>query len=431
MGAGRACWLALQSENTAPRSKPRREPQPPGEGPARGTLDGLLPGGLTWLFLRLYTSLGAALFSKIRPITAIEKEIALWPPAGFPAWFNRVFMAPWLRWDAVWFANILSGGYAAGNGSAGFHPLYVLLSTPLYWLGVDPLLSLLITSALASLGALWVFYKLACLDLTLEGSRVALMLLASFPVALILFAPYTESVFLFFSILALHQMRLRRWLPAALSTCLAALARQQGALLVFPMLWYAWEDSGRSLRGLARGWRGWLACLAAPTGLILWALYRLFHLHEGPLDTRDLQGLIYSALISPSTKITFPDQSFIWPWNAVLIALPRLVHGPDIGDVMTLALGVGFLLLFALAWRHMRPAERLYSLAIVLVSFSLSTGPIRVYLALPRHLFLAAPVFIGVAAALKKRWQYIPLICVQLGIQGFMLFLYVTKSWIP
>jgi hypothetical protein len=408
-----------------------RQPNLPRQGSKQGILDLLLPCTLTWLLLRLYTSVGAAFFSKIRPITPIEKDIALWPPPAMAIWLNRVFLAPWLRWDAVWYANILAGGYAAGNGSTSFHPLYVVLSTPLYWLGLDPLLSLLITSSLASLGLFWIFYKLASLDLPPEGSRVALVLLATFPVALILFAPYTESVFLFFSILALYQMRLRRWLPAALSTCLAALARQQGVLLMFPMLWYAWEDSGRSLRGLARGWRGWLACLAAPAGLILWGLYRIYFLQEGALDTHDLQGLIYSALISPSAKVIFPDQSFLWPWNALVIALPRLAHNPDIGDVMSIALGVGFVLLFALAWSHMRSAERLYSLAIVLVSFSASTGPIRIYLSLPRHLLLAAPVFIGLAAALKKRWQYVPLIGLQLLTQAFMLYLYVTKSWIP
>ena len=79
----------------------------------------------------------------------------------------------------------------------------------------------------------------------------------------------------------------------------------------------------------------------------------------------------------------------------------------------------------------MRPDDRLYSLALTLVSFSLFTGVGRVYIALPRHLMLAAPVFVGLAAALQKRWQRHALVGVQILLQVFMLFLYVTKAWIP
>lgn len=385
-----------------------------------------------WCLLRVYTSLGAVLFSAIRPITSIEQTLPIWPPAGdMGLWLNRVFLAPWLRWDAVIYVSILRFGYHPGDGSTSFHPLYAMLSKPLYLLGVDPLLSLVITSSLAILFFFWIFYKLAALDLSPEGSSVALVLLASSPLGLILFAPYTESVFLFFSTLALYKMRLRRWPLAAFSTCLASLARQQGVLLAFPMLWYAWEDSGRSLRGLLGGWRGWLAVCSVPAGLMLWTAYRLAVLHEGVLDTHSWHGFVYSALLSNSAKSIVPEQAILWPWQALAAVLPRLMHGPDIADVMSLALGVGFVVLLALAWRRMQPAGRLYSLVITLTSFSLYTGAARIYMGLPRHLLLAVPVFVGLAGVLKARRQQIVWISLQLAVQIFMLFLYVTNSWIP
>ena len=255
--------------------------------------------------------------------------------------------------------------------------------------------------------------------------------MATFPISVILFAPYTESVFLFFSALALYQMRRRRWLLAALATGLASLTRQQGMFLMFPMLWYAWEDSGKSLDGLIRAWRGWLAAATAPIGLVAWTLYRIYYLHEGSLDLQSWQSFVYSFLLSPSAKVIFPDQALIWPWSAFAIASSKLAHAPDIGDILTIALGVGFVILLILAWKYLDPAGRFYALVITLVSFSVSTGPIRVYLSLPRHLFIAIPVFIGLAGALKRRWQQASVIGIQFLLEIFMLVLYVTKAWIP
>jgi hypothetical protein len=385
-----------------------------------------------WLILRVCTSLAAALFSGFRPIIPIELSTPLWPPAAdLGLWLNRLLLAPWLRWDAVWYRAILVDGYIAGNGSTSFHPLYLILSWPLYWLGMDPLLSLMITSTLAALGCFWIFYRFAGLDLPREQCSLALMLLATFPVALILFAPYPESVFLFFSTLALYEIRRRRWLAAVLATCAASLTRQQGVLLALPMLWQAWEDSGRRVPGVTKAWRGWLAALSAPAGLLIWAAVRIGYLHEGALDTRTWQSFFYSALFSTSARAIVPAQALLWPWDAFAAVLPWLMHGPDLEDVMSVGLGAGFVVLLAIALTYMRPGDRLYSLAITLISFGYFTGVGRVYIALPRHLLLAVPVFAGLAAALQNRWLRYSVLGVQLLLQVFMLFLYVTKAWIP
>jgi Gpi18-like mannosyltransferase len=387
---------------------------------------------LLWLFFRIMNSIAAVVFSNFSPVSQIEKDFKVWPPsANISLWFYRVFLAPWLRWDAKHFVLLLRQGYVVGNGSTSFHPLYIILSKPLYLLGIDPLFSLLIVSSLAALIFFWIFFKLAGLDLSWEKSVLALVLLSTFPLSVILFAPYTESVFLVFATLALYEMRKRNWLLAALAIFLAALARQQGVFLIFPVLWYLWEDSGKSFKGLARTRQGWLAVCAAPSGLVIWAIYRIAYLHEGGLNYQNWQGFIYSVLLSPSAKIIYPAQSFLWPWNVLLISTPRLFHAPDIQDLMTYAIGIGFLILFALAWKSMNIADRIYCAVIFFISFSISSGPVRIYLSLPRHLLLATPVFIGLAARLNKRWQQITLVSLQFAVQGFMLFLYVCQYWIP
>ena len=246
-----------------------------------------------WGFLRVFSSAIAVLFSQLRPPTSIEQQIAIWPPiAEIGLWLNRLFLAPWLRWDAVWYVIILTTGYQAKNGSTSFHPLYIWLSKPFYLLGLDPLLSLMLTSSIASLGLFWMFYKLASIDLSPERSRIALLLLVTFPISFILFAPYTESTFLFFTVVALYQLRKRRWLWVALAAMLASLARQQGIFLILPMLWYVWEDYKTSPIELLKAWRVWLALASAPMGLVIWTIYPLGYLHEGTLDVRNLQGFI-------------------------------------------------------------------------------------------------------------------------------------------
>ncbi len=341
-----------------------------------------------------------------------------------------MLLAPWLRWDAVWFRRILVQGYLPWDGSTSFHPLYPGLSWLLYRLGLDPLLSLLITASLASLAFFLVFHRLASLDLEPGEARGALLLLATFPAAVVLFAPYTESLFLLCSALAFLALRRRHRSLAALAAFLAALTRQQGLFLVLPLAWDAWQVSGRSLGGIGRNWKAWLGTLAPPAGLLCWSVYRISILGEGGLDLSSPQGLIYSAFLSPSAEKVVAGQAFRWPWQALWLAISRVLHAPEINVILNLGLGLGFVIAFALAWKYIGIPERLYSLAVVLVSFCVTTGEFA-YISLPRHLLLAFPVFIGLAAALKKTWQKPLLIALQFPLMLFLLLLYVFIQWIP
>lgn len=113
------------------------------------------------------------------------------------------------------------------------------------------------------------FYKLASIDLSPGQSRIALLILVTFLISFILFVPYTESTFLFFTVVALYQLRKRRWLWVALGAMLASLSRQQGVFLILPMLWYVWEDYKTSFMELLKAWRVWLALASAPMGLVI------------------------------------------------------------------------------------------------------------------------------------------------------------------
>ena len=199
------------------------------------------------------------------------------------------------------------------------------------------------------------------------------------------------------------------------------------------MLWHIWEDYKTSLVGLLKAWRVWLALISAPFGLVTWAIYRLGFLHEGALELNNLQGFIYSALLSPSSKEVIPDQVMMWPWQALSDAIVKIANTMQVQGVVNLSIGMGFVLLFALAWKYMTPADRLYSLGITLATFSLSIGSTRsyVYMSMPRHLLPAVPVFIGLASSLKKSWQQWTVVGVQFSLEIFALMIFIFHTWIP
>jgi hypothetical protein len=387
-----------------------------------------------WLGFRVAASLGAGLFSAWNPFTPIEQEIAAWPPAAdFGAWLERIFLYPWLRWDAYWYTGILAEGYKADNGSTAFHPLYILLGKMLHAAGLSPFLSLFLVSSLSTLGFFWAFDKLNKLDATEGESAKAVVLFAAFPVSFILLAYYTESTFLFFATLALYAMRTRKWFLTSAAVFLASLTRQQGLFLAFPILWCIWEEGEKSIPQVWRPWKGWLALFAAPTGLLTWTTYRILILGEGKLNFDSPQAFIYSALLSPSAKEIIPDQTLTWPWEAFYQSTRQLLLFPDAQGILNLGAGIFFLVLLVAAWKHVPPAEKSYTLVNTLVSFSMLTGIVNssVYLSLPRHLLLGTPIFLGLARSLKNKWLFAALAGFMFLIQAFMLMLFIRMSWIP
>ena len=134
----------------------------------------------------------------------------------------------------LWFLRIATGGYAAGDGSAAFFPLYPMAIKVLAWLpGVGPLGAALFISNACFLGALVVLHGLTRLEgMSAAVARTSVLLIAIFPTAFFFLAPYTESPFLLLSVSAFWFARRDRWAMAALMGALAALTRSIGLVLV-------------------------------------------------------------------------------------------------------------------------------------------------------------------------------------------------------
>ena len=251
------------------------------------------------------------------------------------------------------------------------------------------------------------------------------------PLAFVLFAPYSEALFLLLAIACFWFLRRRDWFLAGLIGGLAALTRQQGILLFLPAIWELWKFHNFELRSTARDWRSWAGLFLIPLGLLLWLIYRAWGLGDMQPNMSSFHNLVYSILISPSATKVVSVQRFMWPWQALTLALRQFAQTPDYRLFIDLALGIGFIVILVIVWKYLRVSYRIYVVSIALVSFAYHTGPIYPYMGLPRHLFLAFPVFIGLGQRVQRSWQR--LIAFGIGGLGMALLLmhYVLQGWVP
>ena len=387
---------------------------------------------ISWSALRGLTSVLALYASFWVPLTEIERSVMVWPPSSpWCRWLRRVFLAPWNRWDVDYYRDIASIGYSRGNGTLQFQPLYPWFAAPLArWIDA-PILSLLLVSSIASLSCWLVLIRLGRLDVSGKDAWFGSLLWACFPVSFILFAPYSEALFLLWSVLCLLQARHRRWWLAGGFGALAVLTRRQGLLLILPLGWELWQSWDKDWAGIWSHLADWVSLLLIPATFGVWIGYRKLCLSDVSIEMQGLQSFIYSFLVSPDAQQVVPVQGFFWPWQVLGWAVRILLERGTYQHVLDLGLAALFLMATVISWRYLRPSYRLYVLAIILLSFSYYTGAANPYMGLPRHLMLGFPVFIGVSQAVRERRPRMWLLAGNLLLLSWMVVQYVFHVWVP
>jgi len=386
---------------------------------------------ILWSFFRLLTSIFAAYVSSLRPLTPLELSFSFLPPSlPLSSWLERVALSPWLRWDAVWYQRIVEHGYNPADGTAQFHPLFPWLARLFFATGIHSILSLLLVSSISAVGFLYIFHRLAHLEISAENARFSLLVMLLAPTAFILFAPYAEALFLLCAASCFLFARKQRWWLAGMAAGFATLTRQQGLFLFLPLAYMLWEMHGRSWDQVRQNWKKFLSLAIIPACYVFWILYRSIALGDLSIKLGSLQSLIYSVFISPSAAEVVPQQSFIWPWKAIGISIQKMARQPDVDIWVNMILGTIFLILLGVSWKSMKPAYRLYSAIIFLISFSYYTGPIHPYMGLPRHLLLAFPLFIFISPGLNRAFHRPAYLILMGSIYIFLIYLYVLEAWV-
>src|SRR5256885_8418444 len=126
------------------------------------------------------------------------REIAAWTSLevmdGRP-W--TLLFSIWQRWDALWYQEIATEGYRAGNNTAAFFPLLPLLSriASLPFLG-NVVLGELAVTTVACVAAFVLLYRLARVEIGRPAAIVTVLLVALAPVGVFLLAPDPEALVL-------------------------------------------------------------------------------------------------------------------------------------------------------------------------------------------------------------------------------------------
>jgi Gpi18-like mannosyltransferase len=372
-----------------------------------------------WLLVRLVSFVVAILASYLRPVDS--GIVAVTSLTGF-------LLGPWYAWDVRYYVDIVRNGYQPGAPTANFHPLYPWLSTLLAAVIREPLLSLLLVSSIAALLLTIEFYRLARLDCNEQQAGHATALLLFWPTSVALFLPYTEALFLLLSVYCLFAARKQRFWLAALAAALATLTRQQGLFLVLPLAWEIWETSGRQWSSTVRKS---LSLLLAPAAYALWVVYRAVAINDVHPDFSSLQKFLHTVMISPSSYEITDRHAFLPPWLTIWRGLNLFWRHVVTSDAyIDLALSTAFIALIVLSWRYLRTSYRVYCIAIVLVSLSFFAGDMNPFLALPRHLLLAFPVFIGLAARYQLR-RFPFLLFLLIDCEMGLLLCFVWQRWVP
>jgi Mannosyltransferase (PIG-V) len=135
---------------------------------------------------------------------------------------GTLLTAPASAWDAGNYLTIARYGYGLGRYLHAFFPLYPTLIRLGAWSDQAALITGVAISIAALAGALYLLYRLVALECGDETARLAVLLVAFFPMALFYSAVYTESLFLFLTVGAFYAARRGWWARAGIAGALAA-----------------------------------------------------------------------------------------------------------------------------------------------------------------------------------------------------------------
>jgi hypothetical protein len=300
---------------------------------------------------------------------------------------GNALVAPFARWDSVWYLAIANDGYPAGDPRrAAFFPLYPLLLRAAKAVVGSPVVAGALVSLVCFAAALVLLHRLCELELGLPAAREAVWALALFPGALFFSAVYSEAVYLLASVACLYAARTGRWAWAGAAGALGAATRSAGVVLVVPLavMWLARAGAGGPRRARDAAWIG-----LVPLGLA--GFCAALALGGGDaLAPMHVQDIWYRHFAGP----------FVGVWDGARAAW-RGAHGLGEPAARADVVLFGFLLaavpLVVLALRRLPAAYGAYVVAALAVPLSYPVGP-QPLMSLPRFVAVLFPLFMALGA---------------------------------
>ncbi|MEM1376374.1 MAG: mannosyltransferase family protein [Pseudomonadota bacterium] len=252
-------------------------------------------------------------------------------PKG-PEWADQVassaaWLDIWISWDSLWYLTIIENGYQAepnltelntGQANWAFFPLYPLLASSISGaFRVDAPVAMLILSNVAFFAALLVTFSEARDTYNSSVAKMTVLLLVIWPGTHFFSSGYTESLFLLFLVSTLSLARKGHIFIACIVAALAALTRNLGVFLVFPIAIYAWQAwlaerdmeltlmNGVKFAFSRRGARVFFCCCLVPASLLIFMAH-LCAVTGDPLAFVTIQQAWARSFVDPVTSLLRP-----------------------------------------------------------------------------------------------------------------------------
>lgn len=348
-------------------------------------------------------------FFYLAPLFMPESAAAQGRQRGFPP-----LIEGGLRWDYLWYSDIVKEGYhlgePGGEANVAFWPLYPLLVKVATMLAEEAKMDLagLLISNLAFFIALYYLYNLIRIDFPRDIASRTVLYLTFFPTSFFFSAFYQESLLILGIVGAFYYQLRGRRIQAGLFGAAAALSHPSGALLVLPL---ALEDALEGRLGRQTLW-----LVLVPLGALAFPAY------------------LYLKLGDPTAFLAASGGSWghtlAWPWDTLGRALWLITENPwiDTGFLVSAVATFSFLAITIVSIPNQRLSFTLWALTLFGLYLSL---PARVPLdSMSRYALAFFPVFVTLAHWGSSRLVNIAILTIFLPLLALLSAMFSRWYWV-
>ena len=291
----------------------------------------------------------------------------------------------WANFDGEHYLSIAIYGYK--NLQQAFFPLYPFMIR-LFSFSADLITNIwvgIIISNCAFLGSLFLFWKIIKLDFSSKVAKLSIIALLVFPTSFYFGAVYTESLFLFLSLLVFYLYRTNRYFWSGLIGILMTLTRINGVFVLLMILVDVLTRKMFFKKGVFLVWISFL-------GILFYLLYLKLN-YSDPFIFYKMQDIFGDQR---KTGIILLPQVFVRYIKIFVLSKMQLA----MFQTTLLEFLIAILFTFLPIYAFLKKFNLSYVTYIVLVFLTFSS--FGSFSSIPRYVLLVFPAFMVLGAILQK-----------------------------
>jgi Gpi18-like mannosyltransferase len=330
-------------------------------------------------------------------------------PESFPVAKNSNLIDMHNRWDSFWYLDIVNNGYHLNENNTlsnvVFFPVYPMLikifGTVL--LGNFVLAGWILSMIFLFLSCVY-FYKFVKEFHPEIDPELPIFLMLIFPTAFFFNVLYTESIFLFVTIVTFYYAFKKNFYVAGLVAFIGALTHSNGVFLALPILWKIIEVNGWKNILALKTWKKLVPVFFAPIGSFLFLGYDYWKFGDPILFFK-----VQSAW-GRSFSINFEHFSFF--------------SNPSIANMcIDFFLAIFIISAVVVVWKKLSPLYAIFMSTTLIAAFTSGT-----LMSVGRYSLVMFPLFI-LLAKIKSRVIFSAWLLISFLFFALDIILWVNNYW--